>query len=72
MPCYEVTKLGCDFLANKFTGEKGILFTARYVKRFDEMEKQIKGNALPMTYRDAAAQLLASLDREEDFLLFCI
>lgn len=22
-PCYEVTKLGCDFLANKSTGEKG-------------------------------------------------
>ncbi len=40
--CYNVTKLGCDFLANKFTGEKGILFTARYVKRFDEMEKHIK------------------------------
>lgn len=37
--CYNVTKLGCDFLANKFTGEKGILFTARYVKRFDEMER---------------------------------
>lgn len=66
MPCYEVTKLGCDFLANKFTGEKGILFTARYVKRFDEMEKQIKNNALPMTYRDAVAQLLESLDREEE------
>lgn len=29
--CYEVTKLGCDFLANKFTGEKGIIFTAKYV-----------------------------------------
>lgn len=40
--CYECTKLGCDFLANKFTGEKGILFTARYVKKFDEMEKQIQ------------------------------
>lgn len=40
--CYEVTKLGCDFLANKFTGEKGILFTARYVKRFREMENQIQ------------------------------
>lgn len=25
--CYLVTKLGCDFLANKFTGEKGILVT---------------------------------------------
>lgn len=42
MPCYEVTKLGCDFLANKFTGEKGVLFTARYVKRFEEMESYIK------------------------------
>lgn len=40
--CYNVTKLGCDFLANKFTGEKGILFTARYVKRFNEMENCIK------------------------------
>ena len=37
-PCYKVTKLGCDFLANKSTGEKGVLFTARYVKRFYEME----------------------------------
>ncbi|MGO0884826.1 Rha family transcriptional regulator [Clostridioides difficile] len=42
MPCYNVTKLGCDFLANKFTGEKGIIFTARYVKRFNEMEQILK------------------------------
>lgn len=40
--CYQVTKLGCDFLANKSTGEKGVLFTARYVKRFYEMEHQLK------------------------------
>ncbi len=40
--CYEVTKLGCDFLANKSTGEKGVLFTARYVKRFYEMENEDK------------------------------
>lgn len=45
--CYNVTKLGCDFLANKFTGEKGILFTARYVKRFDEMENHIKVEQKP-------------------------
>lgn len=37
--CYNVTRLGCDFLANKFTGEKGILFTAKYVKRFNDMER---------------------------------
>lgn len=40
--CYEVTRLGCDFLANKSTGEKGVIFTARYVKRFQEMENQVK------------------------------
>lgn len=38
--CYEVTRLGCDFLANKSTGEKGVTFTARYVKRFYEMENR--------------------------------
>lgn len=65
MPCYLVTKMGCDFLANKFTGEKGILFTAKYVKRFHEMENVIKPK-LPTTYRDAVAQLLESLDREEE------
>lgn len=42
--CYECTKLGCDMLANKMTGEKGILFTARYVKKFNEMiEDSYKG-----------------------------
>lgn len=41
-PCYELTRMGCEFLANKFTGEKGVVFTARYVKRFNEMEQQLQ------------------------------
>ncbi|MUV39437.1 SPBc2 prophage-derived putative antirepressor protein YoqD [Lentibacillus sp. JNUCC-1] len=40
MPCYLITKKGCDMVANKMTGEKGVLFTAEYVTRFEEMEKQ--------------------------------
>lgn len=39
---YECTKMGCEMLANKLTGEKGILFTAKYVKRFNDMEQYIK------------------------------
>ena len=35
--CYECTKMGCEMLANKLTGEKGILFTARYVNKFNKM-----------------------------------
>lgn len=55
--CYNITKLGCDFLANKFTGEKGILFTAKYVKRFHEMEEQLKPK-VPQTYREALKELV--------------
>ena len=64
--CYLVTKLGCDFLANKFTGEKGILFTAKYVKRFDEMEQQVNNpHHLPTTYKEALIQLLEKVEENE-------
>lgn len=40
-PCYLLTRKGCDMVANKMTGEKGVLFTATYVTKFEEMEKQL-------------------------------
>lgn len=46
-PCYKVTKKGCEFLANKFTGEKGVVFTARYINRFHEMQDMITQAAEP-------------------------
>lgn len=64
MPCYEVTKLGCDFLANKSTGEKGVIFTARYVKRFYEMENTFQEKV----YETKATSLgeVASFTKEMD------
>lgn len=62
--CYQVTKLGCDFLANKFTGEKGVIFTAKYVKRFDEMERALKPQ-VPGTYLEALKQLVAAEEEKE-------
>lgn len=41
-PCYLLTRKGCDMVANKLYGKKGILFTAEYVTRFEEMEYQLK------------------------------
>jgi hypothetical protein len=38
LPCYLISKMGCEMVANKLTGEKGVLFTAVYVKKFNEME----------------------------------
>ena len=37
--CYLLTKQGCEMVANKMTGEKGILFTAEYVQAFNQMEQ---------------------------------
>lgn len=44
-PCYLLTKQGCEMVANKMTGEKGILFTAEYVQAFNKMEEHIKLNS---------------------------
>ena len=41
-PCYLLTRKGCDMVANKMTGEKGVLFTATYVTKFEEMENSLK------------------------------
>lgn len=38
-PCFNVTRKGCEFIANKLTGQKGTEFTVRYVNRFHELEK---------------------------------
>lgn len=62
--CYEVTKLGCDFLANKFTGEKGIIFTALYVKRFNEMEQE-RSPKVPRTYKEALLETVRLLEENE-------
>ena len=59
-PCYLLTRKGCDMVANKMTGEKGILFTAAYVTRFEEMENQMK-----QPISSTKALLQAALEQEE-------
>ncbi|CAI6301626.1 Rha family transcriptional regulator [Bacillus subtilis] len=41
-PHYLLTKKGCEMVANKMTGEKGVLFTAEYVTRFNEMDHHLQ------------------------------
>lgn len=63
--CYLCTKIGCDFLANKFTGEKGILFTAKYVKKFDSMEKQLHNTVLSFQIEDPIERAKAWIREQE-------
>ncbi|MDE5946523.1 MAG: Rha family transcriptional regulator [Oscillospiraceae bacterium] len=41
-PCYLCTRKGCEMIANKLTGQKGVAFTALYINAFHEMEEHIK------------------------------
>lgn len=43
--CYLLTKKGCDMVANKMSGEKGVLFTATYINKFYNMEKELEEKA---------------------------
>lgn len=68
LPCYLLTKKGCDMVANKMTGEKGVLFTATYVTKFEEMERQIANqpqHQLPQNYKEALLALVASVEKVE-------
>lgn len=41
MPNFLIMKKGCDMIANKTTGKKGVLFTAAYVSAFEEMRQAL-------------------------------
>ena len=47
--CYLLTKMGCEFVANKMTGKKGTLFTAQYVSLFNEYQEEHKAIEAHMT-----------------------
>lgn len=47
MPNFLVTKRGCDMIANKLTGKKGVLFTAAYVTAFEEMRQALTAPRTP-------------------------
>jgi len=65
-PCYLITKMGCEMVANKLTGEKGVLFTAAYVSKFNQMEQQTLP-ALTQTQIIAAVAQQAA-DQEQKIL----
>lgn len=37
LPCYQISKKGCEFIQHKMTGQKGAIFTAKYINAFHDM-----------------------------------
>jgi len=57
---YQITKRGCEFLANKTTGTKGNLFTDKYMDKFELMENKIKN---PLSQLSKELQSIIMLDQ---------
>lgn len=47
-PYYLITRKGCDMIAHKLTGDKGIWFTASYIDRFYAYEQALRERQAPM------------------------
>ena len=65
LPCFLVTKKGCEFIAHKMTGQRGTEFTARYINRFHEMENP-KKQIPPTEHPGEVANLLKVLSNRMD------
>ncbi|MGL4742675.1 MAG: Rha family transcriptional regulator [Sarcina sp.] len=68
-PCFLVTKKGCDMVANKMIGTKGILFTAEYVSAFDAYEKQVRGVSKQLNPMEQLKLHYDVLDNHEERVL---
>lgn len=56
LPCYLITRKGCDMIANKLAGKKGTEFTAKYINAFYAMEQAMVVPVKPMS-EDKARKL---------------
>lgn len=61
LPNYQITRKGCELIANKMTGKKGVQFTACYINRFHNMEKLLNDIEL-QRLREESKELQAYKD----------
>lgn len=54
-PNFLITKKGCDMIANKTTGKKGVLFTAAYVTAFEEMRQALEAVPVRVSFPEGVS-----------------
>ncbi|MFK4963356.1 phage antirepressor Ant [Lactococcus garvieae] len=57
LPCYRLTKKGCELFSTRMTGAKGTQFAVAYIERFNQMEQHVKQQLLPQTPEQQIALL---------------
>lgn len=48
LPCYLLTKKGCELYSTRMTGAKGTQFAVAYIERFNQMEDHIKESRMQL------------------------
>lgn len=62
LPCFLLSKKGCELYGTRMTGEKGTQFAVKYIERFNEMEEQQKVNfTMP---QPTTAELIAMMAQQ--------
>jgi len=62
---FEITKKGCEFIANKMTGQKGTQFTATYIEKFHAMKDTLQSqNSDSLDFQDLTPQLQFMINTE--------
>lgn len=62
--CYLVSKKGCEFIAHKLTGQKGAMFTAKYIERFHEMQDAMSGSMTSLQVLQQIVNRMVEQERE--------
>lgn len=58
LPCYRLTKKGCELFSTRMTGAKGTQFAVAYIERFNQMEQHIKQQPQVSNVQDDYAKRL--------------
>lgn len=54
---YQITKKGCELIAHKITGEKGVVFTLKYIEKFHAMEEQLQEITIALKVKELENQV---------------
>src|SRR5690625_336872 len=65
MPCYQLTKKGCELYGTRMTGEKGTQFAVQYIERFNKMENHIKQNEIDTTQFSPELRALIGIEKRQ-------
>lgn len=61
LPCFKLTKKGCELYGTRMTGEKGTHFAVAYIERFNEMEERIKQQSIDTSQLSPQLQMFGAM-----------